>query len=172
MLSRLHFDIFQQVRLIPNGAPVSLGHSAGAEIEPFKIPINRTVMRAITISQGLATKEILIHVIDFTLNHISLNVNGRLVSPSSLAPDFFRADYIKNCNTTFSGTGPANENDDPCVNYTHYPNCACAYFFDLTASLSGNEGHWSARFEIKFKKALTEQSHLHHLLRVLEFNSD
>ncbi|KAF4529668.1 hypothetical protein B566_EDAN017509 [Ephemera danica] len=233
MLGRLHSDIFQQGRLIPNGvsldvkltpakpnfalmsgddepdyrikicdatllvrkcklsASVSLGHAAGAEIEPFKIPINRTEMRAITISQGLTTKEIPNHVIgqmpvrfacflisnsalngrydknplnaaDFTLNHISLNVNGRLVSPSPLAPDFDKGDYIECYNTTFSGTGLSNKNDGHCVNYSQYPNCACAYFFDLTADLSANEGHWSVRksgtlnFEIKFKKALTE----------------
>jgi hypothetical protein len=170
---------------------VALGHATGLKVEPFKIPINRCEMRSTTICKGLTTKEILNHIIgqmpvrfacflvsnatlngiyaknplnaqDFSLNYLSLNVNGRQISPSPLIPDYDNGDYVEFYNTTFSGTGLTNKNDGHCVSYAQYPKGSCVYIFDHTADLSANEGHWTARntgtlgLELKFKKPLPE----------------
>jgi hypothetical protein len=135
--------IVRKCKLCPS---VALGHAAGLEVEPFKIPINRCEMRSTTISKGLTTTEIPNHIIgqmpvrfacflvsnatlngsysknplnaqDLSLNYLSLNVNGRQISPSPLIPDYDNGDYVECYKKTFSGTSLTNKIDGHCVSY-------------------------------------------------------
>lgn len=99
----------------------------------------------------------------YTLNYLSLYVDGVQIPSKPLQPDYMNCMYIDCYHTLFSGTGIHFLNQGNSISRSDYPLGYCLYAFDLTPDLSANDDthfnlvrHGSVRLEVRFSSVLPE----------------
>jgi hypothetical protein len=184
-------DATLYIRKVTVSPSVLLAHAHALEKSPAKYPVNRVDIKTVTITQGLRDKSldnlfmnqlpqrVVIAMVDnrafngdatrnpfnfqhFTVNHLSLMVDGRPVTANPITPDFPNGLFLEAYNTLFAGTGIHWKREGNDLSMTEYAGGNTLYCFDLSPDLSASEPHWNLhkqgtlRLEVKFGAPLAQ----------------